>query len=147
MNRKLWKGLGVAALLTIFSLIFSSNMEGLFSGDTRHYFLLPNRISGSALLYGSKEFTLNFEQQRALVSMVNEYGQREIDALAVDDVDPKSEEKVFFYFFYEPTVEMVVVGEVSGSKLWALLGGEYPYYVLEDQERRITQLLREVRSS
>lgn len=107
---------GTLFLLGALVLLFGFDLwEALQPGAPQHY-LAYNDVRGSAIEHNGKLYTLNFDQQNALVDFLN----HALPSAAEVINQPASFTQIVIYRFNKPDVLLTPIGYASGALLFAV---------------------------
>lgn len=102
-------------VLAGFAVILVMNMVA-FLGVIPSKYLSPNEVRGIAVEHNHKLYTLNFDQQNALVDILNRLfpvGQEIVDKRKVEVPDAPKITKIIIYRFNAPDLEIIPVAYIS----------------------------------
>jgi hypothetical protein len=105
------------AVLAGFAIILIMNAAA-FLGVVPSGYLSPNDVRGIAVEHDQKLYTLNFEQQKDLIDIINRFipvGHELVEKRKVEVEHPPEVKKIIIYRFHGPDLELVPVAFVSKS--------------------------------
>lgn len=105
------------AVLGGFAAILLMNMAALF-GIIPSRYISPNDVRGIAVEHNQLLYTLNFDQQNAILDIFNRsipVSKQEVEARKVQAVDPPRVSKIIIYRFNEPDIEITPIAYVAKS--------------------------------
>ncbi|MEI8365319.1 MAG: hypothetical protein WCF65_02780 [Parachlamydiaceae bacterium] len=122
MMNKTKTGLTITFIMTIavlagFAVILVMNVAALLGVIPSRY-ISPNDVRGIAVEHNKMLYTLNFEQQNALVEILNRtvpVGKELVTAQSVTPQKPVDIQRIVIYRFNAPDIEAIPVAYVSKS--------------------------------
>jgi len=106
-----------AAVLVGFAVIILINVAALF-GIVPAKYISPNDVRGIAVEHQQKLYTLNFNQQNAVVTAFNNLfpiTEGELKTRKIDKSPTTQVQKIIIYRFDEPDIEITPVGFIAKS--------------------------------
>ena len=104
-----------AAVLAGFAIILFMNVAALL-GVVPSRYITPNDVRGMAVEHNHLLYTLNFEQQNALIDIFNRaipVGKDLVDKRKVKMKNTPDIQKIIVYLFNAPDIEIIPVAYVS----------------------------------
>lgn len=111
MNKRILLYLAITTLLLTF-LLFAVTLSVPAQQDSTKMRLDYNHVRGSAVEYGGLLYTLNFEQQNALISYINEAKEIKVQDFTKS---PSSISKIVIYPFNGPEILITPLGYLDDN--------------------------------
>ena len=106
-------------VLGCFVILLVMNTTALMDIVPSHY-IAPNDVRGMAVLHKDKPYTLNFEQQNAMIKIFNSaipVGKELVTNYKVNVLNAPDIQKVIIYRFNGPDIEVIPVAYVNETEI------------------------------
>jgi hypothetical protein len=129
-----------AFVIIAIMILFAINSFPLFQTAGKEPFLIRDIVKGIELIHEGKPYTLNFEQQNGLVTLIN---------LAEPIQDPKDNpkktpldfEKIIIYQFNKPNIELNPIGYVNDELVFSAPSWDKDHLLKDKSHGELKQLL------
>jgi hypothetical protein len=138
-NKTLWILTG--SLVLAMCLLFGLNLAFILSGKPENQsYIRYNEVRGSAVAYNQKLFTLNFQQQNELISMLN-HSVKVLESKPGNQEKPLIEKIVIYQFENKPDLIIEPLTYLNGNLVYAAPLWSKNEYFMELSEGALKKLI------
>lgn len=129
------------SIITIIAFIL--NLLVLVPPTTDKVFLPHDQIVSVAVYHNDQPYILNFQQQKTLITLLNQANQKnDIDVSELDEDNLKDKiNKISIQRFKKNEIVLIPMGLLKSKLVWSFEDGTQKLYLVENEENSFLDLL------